>query len=431
MQTSWQASTQTNDQTQARSARLSRWLCVAAMGALLVACGDPHHNSRENSRTGSDRTNNGGETQPGRNNQACVYQLTGTISNPSRLENTNAACDYQLIGTVRVQSDLIVSPGVTVRAEPDAILIIDGGQIDARGTANQPITFTSMPGADQIWGGLRIENGLRSQFDYVDIHNVASTCSANDCVRGALIVDTASVSFTNSTIVGSTSNGFVLQGNGRIDRFFGNQFIGNQGAPVVLPGHAVHELDTASNYRGGSQPNTDAFILVTTGEQTANLTLRWKKLSVPYRIDSNYRVSDGTLLLEPGVQVEFSRDGYLEIQDNGALEAAGTTNSLVTLRGVRNEAGYWRGLMLTNSPWRENSLRYTDILNAGADVNGVAATIHLDNAAIALRNTVMANNSGVGIACDAPGSNEPASITSIDSDSLISGGIGDNCQVLD
>lgn len=407
-----------------RLARPARLMAIAATGLVLAACGDPHH--RHHDRTGSDTV-----TRPPSGTTTCRYELSGELNTASRLENTRDDCDYRLTGTVTVRNDLFIDAGVTIHAEADAALIVDGGRIQATGSAQYPITFTSLPGSDSAWGGIRIDSGQRSELNYVDLFNASGTCAEANCSRGALWVNNAVLSMRYSSIQNSTDHGLVMGDNSRLEQFTHNRFENNGGAPVVLPGHLVNSLDNTSRFGGSGRANTQQEIVVTPGEQTVNLVVQWKKLDVPYRIESVHRVSDGTLLIDPGVTVLFSRNALLEIQDNGAIETDGRAGQLVEFRGVRNEPGYWGGLQFTNSPWRENILRFTDLLNTGADTGNGATAIYLDNSAVALRNSLVSNNAGQAIRCDAPADDETASVASIDADSLLTGGIGDTCQVLD
>ncbi|HCO68354.1 MAG TPA: hypothetical protein DIT04_11445 [Dysgonomonas sp.] len=88
-------------------------------------------------------------------------KLEGQLSTERRLLSGNT---YDLIGGYEVLSggNLIIEEGVTIRAtrsidgQPDYIIVMQGGKIQANGTKEKPIVMTSTRQEPGAWGGLHI-----------------------------------------------------------------------------------------------------------------------------------------------------------------------------------------------------------------------------------------------------------------------------------
>jgi hypothetical protein len=114
---------------------------VIASGCL-VACGEKDEDSS---------IENNGES----------FELKGSLTGERTLL---AGKTYSLVGGYQVKSgaSLIIQEGVTIRAtrtidgQPDYIIVEQGAQIHANGTATQPIVMTSTREEAGAWGGLHI-----------------------------------------------------------------------------------------------------------------------------------------------------------------------------------------------------------------------------------------------------------------------------------
>ena len=107
-----------------------------------------------------------GETQPGpAAGRSSIRHgaLNAELVHGPIVESTtwNAGRTYRLDGSVFLEAGahLLIEPGVTVLGEPGAVLIVTrGASIHARGTANEPIVFTSAKPegtrASGDWGGV-------------------------------------------------------------------------------------------------------------------------------------------------------------------------------------------------------------------------------------------------------------------------------------
>lgn len=102
----------------------------------------------------------GGNT-PGTSVQNGVLPQGGTLSGTITKDLTIEAGNYKISGVVQVVSGvtLTIKAGANFVAESSAgtsLVILQGGKIDAQGTANQPIVFTSDNKKPGDWGGITL-----------------------------------------------------------------------------------------------------------------------------------------------------------------------------------------------------------------------------------------------------------------------------------
>ena len=230
----------------------------------------------------------------------CTYSLTGNITVPSRLENTAAGCDYRLEGVVTISSKLVIEPGVVIVASQDAKLTVDGGQIQAIGTAQERIVMQGLNAIQGYWDGIRFYEGRESQFEYFDLKDAGQTCSGLWCSEGAMILDDVTVSLANSTISNSYVRGLNAAGDIKFTKFENNRFYANVNEGILINGEYISVLDAASDYSGGAEPNGLPYVQISVSELETGAERVWKKLNAPYYIGSYLEISGGVVTLEPG-----------------------------------------------------------------------------------------------------------------------------------
>ena len=128
------------------------WALVASMGMFsLASCSDDDDDDKKDGGDGNDSeiVVEEGATLNGEVAEGQTWVLS---------ENGH----FKLSGgfSVRDGGKLVIKPGVTITAvkddDPDYILICQGGQIDAQGTATNPIVMTSEDQTSGGWGGIHI-----------------------------------------------------------------------------------------------------------------------------------------------------------------------------------------------------------------------------------------------------------------------------------
>lgn len=167
-----------------------------------------------------------------------------TLGNTQYIQNTTWTSDktYVLNGAVIVGQGvtLTIQPGTVVKGNPGKFIRIDGTLV-ARGTTEQPITFTTNATDNAQWGGLRFaDTAISASFDltgtYVAgsiLHHVAvsyATTGVNLGTRTPYLAD--------STL---HHNVIALQSNHDVPRIERNAFYGNVtaislagGSPLII-----------------------------------------------------------------------------------------------------------------------------------------------------------------------------------------------------
>ena len=104
--------------------------------------------------------------------------------------------------------------------------------------------------------------------------------------------------------------------------------------------------------------------------------LTWTKEMSPYLVTGNLLVEkDDTLSIEPGVDVQFSGDYYLQIE--GRLSAIGTEDERIKIYGIDDADDYWDGMNFIND--NDSTLSYVDISGLK---NGIVGYCDIDHALI-------------------------------------------------
>lgn len=124
----------------------------------------------------------------------------------------------------------------------------------------------------------------------------------------------------------------------------------------------------------------------------------WTLADSPYVICGTFTptVNPGvTLMIEPGVVVEFAQNGRLDIQ--GTLLAIGTPNQQITFTGSVKSAGSWGGLTVNNygAIPAEALLDQVILEYGGSGASG--AQIYVDNGLVILTNSILRNGAGYGL----------------------------------
>ena len=150
--------------------------------------------------------------------------------------------------------------------------------------------------------------------------------------------------------------------------------------------------------------NSIAGVGVHNGEQERGEVFQWKSLNAPYLINGYYKVSGGTLRLDPGVEMAFDEGAWFVVEGNGTLQSLGTAAEPVIFRGQRAQPGYWDGIRFNSSPWDQNIFEYT-ILSHSGNTEGLLsayAAVNLDESNATFSNTTFKDNGRWGIVCNDP-----------------------------
>jgi parallel beta-helix repeat protein len=269
---------------------------------------------------------------------------------------------------------LVIRPGVRIEFASNAHLTIgSGGRLNAIGTAEAPIYFTT-PDAAGTWRGINF-NGSRSAdnvLHHVNIENGGSAgWSGAAYSRSALLLQgSALVDIRNSTITGSRGQGITLY-DGSEMTFEDNTLSNNALAAWVDPNTAGYVSGTttfADNTKNVVQVAFD-----NTGAVSRAQT--WQSLAVPYEIQHRIFV-DAKLEVGAGAVIAFAAGTSMIVRNAGALTARGIAASITP--GVDEDVfiyftsaepgirGYWKGIQIaTNSA--DNAFELVKFENGGSD----------------------------------------------------------------
>lgn len=119
-----------------------------------------------------------------------------------------------------------------------------------------------------------------------------------------------------------------------------------------------------------------------------------------YTLDGEFEIAGGDLVIEPGTTINFEPGAGVRIGADASLEAVGTEDDPIHLRGKVAEPGSWDGLYFEDSSASANRLEYVTIEHAGGDSWTVRRTDHntgavvlRDGAQLAIANSEFRRNS--------------------------------------
>jgi hypothetical protein len=247
-----------------------------------------------------------------------VVTIAGqTITTPTTWTSDNL---YYVESWVEFDAVLTIEPGTIVAFGPGATLTIAAsGQLDAVGTIDDPITFTS---AKETFSGYTIPgvtgDPAVGDWGYIWIQGASSSleyCVVRYCTDGldvaANAVTVRHSTFTDNTIgldAQSAGTGFIVGSN----TFYGNTH-------PFLAGRNFSIDDTnAFQNDSGSVKNTWQSIELLNGYIESSIT--WGCTTVAYVIPAWLTITDtGVLTLATGAVVKLGADGTFTINLGGTL----------------------------------------------------------------------------------------------------------------
>lgn len=284
--------------------------------------------------------------------------------------------DYNL----RITDTLTIEPGVIVKFADGKGIILEGtGKLVAKGTAQQPIIFTSIKddahGGDTnsdldatapvvgSWGIISLSGSdLGNEFEYCQFYYGGKFTSSS-------ILDlkkTEGTSVVNCVI--AFSNGLALTAKEAKDPIIqNNTFFGNRWPLEIHMGISLDDSNTFHNPSAPDEKNIYQGISVyrmTTHLLTKHVT--WGETEAAFLLMDGlgYEVgTGGKLTLEPGTTVKFGNSS-LSVSGGGIVEAKGTALSPVVFTSYKDDAyggesngpdseepqpGDWKGVVIWNN----------------------------------------------------------------------------------
>ena len=297
---------------------------------------------------------------------ATNFSESQEITLPAFDDNT----PYYISGNINVNSGVVIEPGAILKFGADHSMWIDGeGYLSAVGTESDTIVFTGRQESTGYWKGLVFwTNNVQNELDYVEVSYGGSSNHGSGINKTTLGVgNSGKLSVTNSKISYSGDYGFYLENGTVLESFANNSFNDNTGIPLSMEANNVGALDNATTFIN----NADNSIEIFQSNMTLTQTNTWPKIDdgTPYYISGNIEVNGGGLIIEAGATLEFGADVRFWIDDDGYLEAIGTSTDKITFTGRSESAGYWKGLVIwTNTT--ENQIDYAIFSYGGSSSHG-------------------------------------------------------------
>jgi hypothetical protein len=346
---------------------------------------------------------------------AAATDLAGEVTSDTTWTRANSP--YTITGQVIVRTGvtLTIEPGVAVTVANQSSFVVNGNLV-AIGTRAAPITISgSGPGT---WPGLSVTySGATTpsaSLAFVTLSGGGGSGGHGDQIYAY----GGTVDLDEVTLRDGAGNGITIE-TGSL-RMRGGAITGNPGDAIVATGlhtggsgHAVDLEQVAISGNGN-----DAVVLYGPGSFDTDSTLR--DVGVPYEIRGQIVVDPGkTLTLDPGVEVRFADQSELAV--NGSIDAEGTADKPITLRGVTDGPGTWYGLRIVGG--QEAAVaRFEQVTIRGAGQSGRTA-LAITNGRLEFLNGTITASGGGGILVDGgawPGTSriEGSSITEIAGDGV-------------
>jgi hypothetical protein len=342
-------------------------LSIAVVGVLLMMVGcSPGEDSEPVSST--QPTVDTGSVLPATPTSTSAASQDGSCAPLAQVDIVNGAtlpedtC-YLVEGSLSVDGgELVIRPGVLISFGDRGVLTINsGGQLNAQGTAEKPITFTSVDAAGS-WRGIHFNASASASnmLHNVTIENGGSAPWTGDTrSRAALYLSGNTViDIQHSTISGSGGQAIHVH-EGVVMTFEGNTLEGNAVAAWVHP-------DTAGFISGDTvfAGNAANVVRVVFGNNDAVTTAQTWQAGVPFEIQDRFFIR-APLTLEPGAHITMRADTEIRVIDGGSITADGTAEAPIVFTSAEDLPGYWKGL-LVGTQAVANRFNHTTFENGGS-----------------------------------------------------------------
>jgi len=223
----------------------------------------------------------------------------------------------------------------------------------------------------------------------------------------------------NATIETGLGNGLVVEDGATLLEFATNRFGDLAEAPVRIVPDQVAKLDTLSTFASSNADNRIAI------DEFGSLSVDaiWVDPGVPFSVTDELVVG-ASLTLSPGIELQFDGSVRLRVNTGGALIADASGSDAIRFVGSIPLPGWWRGIQI-DSDDSANIMDNVEIRHAG-ELDGMSGSEEanlylyggLENAALTLRNSVLADGAAHGVAYDSntnltDGTNGPSSLSGV------------------
>lgn len=284
---------------------------------------------------------------------------TQTITSPGIWQSFGVP--YRFDGSLSVNAKLTLAAGVTIQMPANTYVSVDnGGSLITQGTTDAPVTFTSAkdsPGAGD-WDAISF--GANSSNDNMLTNTVVQYGGSGDA--SIHVYSHATAGFSGVTVSDSADGPCAIQIDGTADiSDFEDVTFENDTCPLAISSTEVGSLQSLTADGGYIQVNNDTIIKAVT----------WSSFGIPYRLTGSMNVQ-AALSLDPGVEIQLPKNGYIAVSANGAIKATGTSKQHITFESALDGPmpGDWTNLSWGSDAAGTSTFSYADFIDGGGDRTG-------------------------------------------------------------
>lgn len=332
-----------------------------------------------------------------------------TIRRTSEWEDLGVA--YHAFDSLRLEGEaanpavLTLLDGVVVKFGENSALAVsaDGGRagVIARGTADRPVTLTSMDSLDRgAWSGVEI--GDNADDASLDLTHTVIEWGGGFNSTACLFTEAVELRVEALTLRGCEGAGFVLQ-NGAFAAASSGLRVTDSERAGELHVPQVHTLPVEGIDLTGN--DLDAVSVVTLGPQTLTKPVTWRPPGVPYRIEDPVAL-EGTgnapavLTIAAGTTLGFVHGARIDVSRAGGaagLRAIGTADAPIVFTGADAfDPGAWSGILIFDGAVDGDTILDHAEVRWGGGLNS-EANVRITGASPTIRDTLIAGSDCWGI----------------------------------
>jgi hypothetical protein len=255
-------------------------------------------------------------------------------------------CTTHLKGALNVydEATLTIEAGVKILAETDAYLWVDKGKLLVKGTAAEPVTFTSAntTKAPGDWVGIGFREGVMSGTS-IEHAIIEYAGSKNNGGVAAIKLDSMRqgkrISITDTNITLSGQFGITTDDNGSFAVFENNQLTGNKSGSLNTTGEVLGSIGKGNKF-------VDP---IHVKETQMDETTTWPAFDVPVIVDGNINIGSDTaipiLTIADKTTVKVGSNLYFWVASRGA-GAIVAKNVTFTSASPSPSQGDWVGILI-------------------------------------------------------------------------------------
>lgn len=273
---------------------------------------------------------------------------------------------YNVKENLVVKSALKIEKGTKIAVSPDKFIRVFGnGSLNATGSSDERIIFDVHAGGEAKWGGIVVSSSSTSnRLEWVEIYDAGNGQAGSGVDKSAAIGISNTIGhqihLKHMSIHGSDGYGIYVHQAGKIGDFDNISFSGIKNHVMALP---IAEISNLQGKNIQAANNLKNSIEIFEGNLTQESV--WAPLGggIKYYFPKGMQLLAG-LKLEPGVKIEMGSNAYLDVRNSAYLNAVGSANNRIEIKGATDQPGYWEGILIRSKDAR-NLIRYADISGAG------------------------------------------------------------------